>query len=117
MMTKEEWQAEGIPLEDTPEALLQALAALEWLHEHTTLEFDPSTPESIKDLPARARLFLCKFIEISSSPSGISSESMEGMSQTFSSQSRDSRLWQEAQGLLDGLLRPTVKFFSSQRRW
>lgn len=116
-MTIEEWQEVALPIEITPENLLTLEAGLEWILEKTTIEFDPNIPKEIESLPARARLFLMKFLEISTESSGISSESIGGMSQSFDTGSRDSRLWKEAEILLSGLLKSQVIFVTAKRKW
>lgn len=116
-MTAEELTALGLPFADTsPETCLMAEAALEWLQTHTTLEFDASDAESVKGLPAGARLFLVKFTELQSASGGITSESIAGMSQSFDTANNNALLWQFARELLGDVLRSGVRFRPA-RRW
>lgn len=80
-MTGEEIRDAGIPLEgDDPEDILTVESGLEWLAANTILEIDMENMESIKALPSRAKLFLLRFLEVSSQGTGITSESIGGLS-------------------------------------
>ena len=103
---------------DEDVAPLLAEAALEWMREHTTLEFDKADPESIKALPACAKLFVVKHAEIMRRASGMISQSIEGMSMTFdSSGDVNDSVMALAKTLLSGYLKSQVRFFPAQRRW
>ena len=55
--------------------------------DNTTLEVDLADPETIKSLPASARIFLVKYCELLGRDLGVTSETVGPMSQSFSSDS------------------------------
>ena len=91
-------------------------AAFEWLAEYTTIDVDPKNPD-IESLPARAQLFVEKYGEVLTMKSGVTSESLGGMSQSFGSTDSSTLLWQIATSLLRGDLKSQVKFYPAKRRW
>jgi hypothetical protein len=107
----------GIPLSgsDTSTTLMCS-AALDWIAENTTLEVDPASPESIEKLPASAKLFVSKYVEVMSLNPGVSSQSIEGLSLSFSTVDKGSMLWQLASTLLGKYLRQ-VRVYPAKRRW
>lgn len=117
-MTGEEIRNAGIPLEgDDPEDILTVESGLEWLAANTILEIDMENMESIKALPSRAKLFLLRFLEVSSQGTGITSESIGGLSQSFDTSNQANKLNQLAQELIWDLLKSQVKFIPGKRRW
>lgn len=107
----------GIPISGTDEAeVLKATAALEWIAQNTTLEANPEDPESIKALPATAKLFVGKYSEVISLKPGVSSQSIEGLSLSFSTTDKGTMLWELANTLLGAYLRQ-VRVFPAKRRW
>ena len=71
---------EGLPLDtkDT-EVAVMVDAALEWVKENTTIDVDPEQP-----LPSNVKLFVIKFCDLLTQTVGVQSESLGGMSQSFS---------------------------------
>lgn len=107
----------GIPISGTDEtAVLKATAALEWLAQNTTLEIDLKDPESLEKLPATAKLFVGKYAEVISLKPGVASQSIEGLSLSFSTTDKGTMLWELANTLLGGYLRQ-VRVFPAKRRW
>ena len=107
----------GIPLSGTDASEeLKANAALEWLAEHTTLEVNPADPASIEKLPAAAKLFIGKYVEILGRSPGVSSQSIEGLSLSYVTVGQDTMLWQLASTLLGKYL-SQVRVFPAKRRW
>ena len=94
-------------------AALLADAALDWLKRNTRLEFDGAEPESVKALPAGARVFISRFVE------AMVSESMAGMSQTFQTGGKSALLLQLARELIgpELLTAGTVAFGPRVNRW
>lgn len=119
MMTIDDYRKAGILIAgDETAAPLIAEAGLDWMREHTTLEFDKADPESIKTLPACAKLFVVKYAETMRRASGMVSQSIEGMSMTFDSSGDVSdSIMALARTLLSGYLKSQVRFFPAQRRW
>jgi len=114
-MTAEEFKEIDLPV--PPSSQLYVESGLEWLRENTTLEFDITDVESIKALPSSARLFLLKFCEICERDTGITSESVGPMSQSFTTDSVTKQTGALARQLLKAWLRSNVQFIPCQRRW
>jgi TusA-related sulfurtransferase len=107
----------GIPLSGTDGTdILKATAALEWIRDNTTLEVDLEDPASIEKLPATAKLFVSKYVEVLSLKEGVSSQSIEGLSMSFNTADKSAMLWQLASTLLGKYLRQ-VRFTPAKRRW
>lgn len=110
--------AAGIPVPaDDAVALLQAEAALDWMKEHTTLTFDKADAASIEALPACAKLFVMKFSEAIKRREGVASQSIEGLSQSFSTTDKSTLIFQLANTLLGDYLKSQVQVFPAKRRW
>lgn len=90
---------------------------LEWLQRNTILEFDMNNDEDLKALPYCARLFLISYFDITTAPMGVASESIGGLSQSFSSTSRDKLIWEAATQHLQGYLKSGISFISAKRKW
>lgn len=104
----------GIEIDDTATAALYAETALDWLAERTTLTIDKS---DLSTLIAGAKLFILKFGEIMSANSTVTSESLGGMSQSFSTEARNNLLYDLALEFLSGYLKSQVKFTPAKDRW
>lgn len=92
-------------------------AALEWIAEYTTIPVDLADPEAYNSLPARAQLFVQKYSEILTRKTGVASQSIEGLSQSFGSTDSGALLWQVAATLLQNDLKSQVRVFPAKRRW
>lgn len=92
-------------------------SAFEWLKENTTLEFDTETGEGVERLPAGAKLFIIKFYDIQMLSVGVTSESIEGLSQSFDTADKNALIWQIAEGLLYPYLKSRVRFVAAERKW
>lgn len=92
-------------------------AGLEWLAEHTTIPVDVEKPESLIELPARAQLFVRKYGELMRRSTGVTSQSMEGMSQSFAAGNDESAIWALAKALLHGDIKSQARVFQAKRRW
>lgn len=111
--------AAGIPVpEGDAVAILRAEAALEWMQENTKLQFDKADAASLSALPACAKLFVVKYGEALKRKAGVTSQSIEGMSQSFdASEDAAATLWALARTLLGGYLKSQVRVTPAQRRW
>lgn len=118
-MKAEELIAAGIPISgNDPGAVLRAEAALDWMQEHTTLQFDKADAASIAALPACAKLFVVKFGEAIQHKAGVTSQSIEGLSMSFdASESTTSIIWSLATAFLQQYLKSQVRVFPAKRRW
>lgn len=116
-MTADELTMLELPVEATEEAALYVDAALDWLSDHTKLKFNKEDMDSIKALPSAAKLFLCKYYEIMAAGTNVTSESIGGMSQSFSDRTKEELLWQTANGLLGGYLLSQVQSIPHVSKW
>lgn len=116
-MTVDQLEMLGLPVEVNEETVLYINAGLEWISANTTLKVDKENMESIKALPDGAKLFLCKYFEIMGVSVNVTSESIGGMSQSFTDKSKDMALWQTASGLLSGYLLSQVQSVPNVSKW
>ena len=83
-MTLEQIQGLKIPLTSlTEDMCIYVESAIQWINQNTTLDYDPENLPD--DMPANVKLFIAKFCEIlkNAPTSGVTSESIEGLSQSF----------------------------------
>lgn len=119
MITAEQLIAAGIPVSPgNPVAALHAEAALDWMQAHTTIEFDKADTASIEALPACAKVFVLKYAETMRIKAGVTSQSIEGLSQSFdTSGNANSLIWATANALLGDYLKSQVRVTPAKRRW
>lgn len=99
-MTAEEIKDCGIPIKDVSDStILTVESALEYVKTNTTLNFDLTDIDSIKELPSCVKLFVIKYNELISRETGVTSESIAGMSQSFETSDKNTLLY----GLLNSL--------------
>lgn len=112
-------KAAGIPISGSDAvAVLQAEAALDWMKEHTTLQFDKAEAASIEALPASAKLFVVKYCEAIKRKAGVTSQSIEGLSMSFdASENAASLIMSLAHTLLQGYMKSQVRVIPAKRRW
>lgn len=97
---------------------LMTRSALEWLSENTTIPVDLNDPDATISLPARAQLFVQKFVALMKRSPGVTSQSIEGLSQSFDAGSDvNASIWALARALLQGDLKSQVKVTPARRRW
>ena len=113
MITKEQFKAQDIVVSND----LTGNAALEWLAKNTTLTVNLNDVTTLEKLPFAAKLFISKYDEIVSAPSVVTSESIEGLSQSFNQTAKSELLWQAAEELLSDYLKGQVRFVSASNRW
>lgn len=118
-MTAENIKEIGIPCDDMSEkTCLMVECAVEWLAAHTTLQIDVNDIETLKKLPACAKLFILKYTEISDRSAGVTSESIGGMSQSFDvSSSNQDLIWDLAEESLSNYLKSRGSFIPAKRKW
>lgn len=112
MITAEQLVQAGIFPEADSQDCLWAESGLCWLKAHTTLPVEKYSPE---ELPAGAKLFLQKYAEIMEH-GGVASESIEGLSQSFSSASTETLLLTFARNLLPEYF-SSFSFVPKARQW
>ena len=96
---------------------LRIESAFNWVLENTTLNFDVDDMEQLKALPAQVRLFVADYCAIMSISAGVASESIEGLSQSFKSDSKKAQIWELAETYLDKWLVSPVTFVPAVGRW
>ena len=118
-MTVEQLQALNLPIESNEETALYIEAGLDWLAKNTILVIDKDNIESsVAAFPAGAKIFLCKYFEVmTTGGAGIASESIGGMSQSFTTESKTALLWNIASELLSGYLKGQVKSIGNISKW
>lgn len=112
MITADQLVQAGIFPEADGQDCLWAESGLGWLKAHTTLPLDKLT---LEELPAGAKLFLQKYADVMEN-GGIASESIEGLSQSFTGEDTQSLLLALAQNLLPEWF-TAVKFVPRQQQW
>lgn len=103
------------PIDDR--AIIIVESGLEWVKANTTLEFDMNKDEDLTALPSVVKLFLVKFFDVQMLSVGVTSESIEGLSQSFDTSDKSAMIWQFANELLTPYLKCGINFIPAQRRW
>ncbi len=103
------------PIDDR--AILIVESGLEWVKENTTLVFDMNNDNDLAALPSVVKLFLVKFFDVQMISAGVTSESIEGLSQSFDTSDKSALIWQFAEELLSPYLISRVTFVSAKKRW
>lgn len=103
------------PIDDRVTLIIES--GLEWVKENTTLEFDIEKDEELKALPSSVRLFLVKFFDVQMISAGVTSESIEGLSQSFDTSDKSAMIWQFAEELLSPYLKNRIRFVAAKRKW
>ncbi len=106
-----------IEAETDPKSLIIIESALEWVKEHTTLDFDINNDDDLEALPSCVRLFVIRFLELNQLSAGVTSESIEGLSQAFDTSKKADLIWDYANELLSAYLISPIKFVTAQRKW
>ena len=114
-MTIEQIENLKIPIANlNDETCLMIESGIEWINSNTTLHIDVN--ESI-ELTPNVKLFIVKFVEIMSIRPGVSSESISGLSQSFSIEDQRALIRQYANTLLGEYMKSDMTFVSAKRRW
>ena len=117
-MTAEQVQSLKLGIEPIDDrGILIVESGLEWITRNTTLAFDMNNDEELKALPSCVRLFLTKFFDVQMLSAGVTSESIEGLSQSFDTGDKSAMIWQFAEELLEPYLKSRVQFISATKRW
>lgn len=118
-MTVEELKQLNLPIKATDKTCLYVEAAIDWLMSNTILIIDKDDLiNSVLELPAGAKLFLCRYYEVmTTGGNGVASESIGGMSQSFTTESKGSLLWQLASELIGDYIRGQVRSVPNVSKW
>ena len=91
-------------------------SAIDWINCNTTLQIDYNNDDDLSKLPSCVKLFICGFFDIATINSGVSSESIEGMSQSFNTTDKNLMIWDLANSYLGDYLN-SVRFVTATSRW
>ena len=102
------------PADDT--ACMYADCALDWININTKLKYDLNNlPES---LPSNVRLFILKYFELMYNNPGVTSESIQGLSQSFTGAERTGiLLWEYASELLGEYMAGAMVAVPTEAPW
>ena len=100
----------------TAESLLYVGSAVDWLHNKTIVTVDTEHPDNI---PASVKLFILKYLDLMKISTGVASESISGLSQSFvTNQSLEAKIYDLAIGILGSdVLKSTVTVHSGEDCW
>lgn len=116
-MTLEQIESLKIPVTPLTEAICVYVdSAILWINQNTTLEYDVFNPPA--DMPANVKLFIAKYCEVMSKATGVTSESIEGLSQSFADGSSQLGLIRQyANTLLGEYMLGDLQAIQSANRW
>lgn len=103
------------PIDDR--AILLIESGFEWINRNTSLTIDYDDSEALSKLPANVRLFIVKYFDIMAMTGGVTSESIEGLSQSFDTTNKSDLIWQFAEELLGEHITSQFSFVSAKKRW
>lgn len=112
MLTNEQAQRLKLkPLND--ETILLAENALSWINSNTKITVD------LDDVQANVRLFVSKYIDIMDMSVGVTSESISGLSQSFSTANKTDMLIEVANAIFgeENVTIGKVTFTPAKRCW
>ena len=113
MLTKEQINSLELDIDtEDKKEVRNAQAAVEWLEIHTSID-----TTDIENLPARAKSFIEQYCEIMGLHSGVASESIGGLSQSFNSGEKNALIWDLATTLLSGDIKSQINFIPAQKQW
>lgn len=103
-----------LPINDRLILIIES--AFEWINSNTTLNVDYNNDDDVSKLPPCAKLFICGFVDIATLNVGVSSESIEGLSQSFNTNDKSALIWDIANLYLGDYLN-NVRFVEAKKRW
>lgn len=103
------------PIDERTTLIIES--GLEWVQRNTTLVFDKENDEDLKALPSCVRLFLVKHFDVNMLSVGVSSESIDGLSQSFSQSGKDALIWDSAYSTLGDYIKSPVRFVTARRKY
>ena len=115
MLTPEQLKDAGIFPDADAQDCMWVESGLEWLKAYTTLPLGTIDGDTLSALPAGAKLFLQQYRDTVQG-GNVTSESIEGLSQSFSSDGICNSLIALAQGLLPKWF-TAVRFVPKQQQW
>lgn len=117
-MTKEQVERLNLGLEPIDaRSILLVESGLNWVNDNTDLNIDYNSDESLNSLPASIKLFVIKYIDLMLMPTSVTSESIEGLSQSYNTSNKSDLIWQYAYELLGNHICSQMSFVSAKKRW
>ena len=92
-------------------------SAFHWINDNTVLNINYNDNEVLSSLSPNIKLFVLKYFDVMSMTAGISSESIEGLSQSYDTTNKSDLIWQFAYELLGEHLKSQMQFVSAKKRW
>lgn len=105
----------GLPIDtNNAETAVMVEAALDWVERNTTLVINRES-----ELPSNVKLFVVKFCDLMGQTAGVASESLGGMSQSFSVSAGGTGLLLSdlAKQLFGSAYKGRNRFVSAVNRW
>lgn len=98
-------------------SILLIESAFNWINDNTTLSIDYNDDQALSKLSPNVKLFVLKYFDLMTLPTGVASESIEGLSQSYNTTNKSDLLWQYATELLGNYLKSQMTFTCAKRRW
>lgn len=115
-MTKEQAESLNLGIQISDKTLIIIETALDLVLARTSIKFDKNNDEDLKNLPARVKLFVTKYLELMGIQEGIASQSISNLSQSFT-QDKNERFNSLLNEILGDDLISDVKFVGAVNRW
>lgn len=103
------------PIDDRTILLVES--GFEWINRNTSLIIDHDDSEALSKLSANIRLFIVKYFDVMAMATGVTSESISGLSQSFDTSNKSDLIWQFAEELLGEYITSQFSFTSAKARW
>ena len=117
-MTKEQVKKLNLgiaPIDDRVVLLVES--AFHWVNDNTVLSIAYNDDQALNELTPNVKLFVLKYFDVMSLDGAVSSESIEGLSQSFSTSNKSDLLWQYAYELFGDKLKSQMTFTTAKSRW
>lgn len=115
-MTREQAESLKLGIQISDKTLIIIDSSLDIVLSRTSIKFDKNNLEELKMIPARAKLFIIKYIELMSLTEGVSSQSISNLSMSFS-QDKNERLNNLLEETLGNDMLSDVQFAEAVNRW
>lgn len=97
--------------------ILMVESAFHWINDNTRLGINFESDEALSALPSNVKLFVIKYIDLMAMPTGVTSESIEGLSQSFNTANKSNLIWEYAYELLGNHLKSQMSFTPAKKKW
>ena len=117
-MTKEQVEKLKLgiaPIDDRTVLLIES--AFHWVNNNTVLDISYNDDNVLEALSPNVKLFVLKYFDLMSLSAGVSSESIEGLSQSFDTTNKSDLLWQYAYESFGDKMKSQMTFTVAKNRW